>query len=152
MQIVSCGVYAYCLNMVGMIIERMFKNEQVLQHKLLETKYYMQELNISKKLQIMVQRYVEAMHEEDKTRQRHDLLFSLISKQLRDDLLVDKNFKIINSIGILNLTFSTEFLKRLCLYVQQTTFAPEDVIYQVGLFLAKSAERRRLLLHPQRKR
>ena len=88
--------------------------------------------SINSILQMRVRRYIEYMHEEEKMgNQRGEQLISMLSSNLKEELMYDAYLKKIQKIKLFKDNFSENFLKQLCLIYKECTFAPEECIFKV---------------------
>ena len=78
-------------------------------------------------LQMKIKRYLEYMQDE-KTSGFHR------GKLLKDELAENIYSKWIINIPILKNNFSENFLKKLALKVEEKTYSPEDIIYEVFFY------------------
>ena len=93
---------------------------------------------IKKCLQMKVKRYVEYMHDEEKSgSQKGEILFHNLSLKLRNELSVDIFIKILKNIKVMNNNFSKPFLEELSMLIKEYTFAPDEYIIRVFFFFFK---------------
>ena len=103
-------------------------------NKIWDINHYMKTRNISNDLRMRIRRYIEYMHEEEKLGiYRGNQLIKTLSSHLKDELLYDSYFKLISKIPIFTKNFSEPFLKKLTLTVEEITFSPEEIIFEVKI-------------------
>lgn len=127
----SCGVFAYSINSIGNIIEKMSREEKEFKAKLADIDYLMSQRNINRQLQIKIKGYLEYMHEEKK--RNLDDVNDLVQNILSDSLREEYNINIYGRLLIKNQlyrNFSKEFLNRLCQLFKEVSFAPNEEIFK----------------------
>lgn len=109
----------------------MYKKDNELRSKLMDANYYMRKRNINKNIQSKIKRYLEYMHEEEVYGfQRGTELIQGLSNKLQEEISEDLYGKIFQGLRIFKENkFSSQFLKKVALKVQEITFAPGDVIF-----------------------
>ena len=147
-------IFAYLLNTVGTILNeyneetkliRLFyhiykkKNISIccnIRSKLKVLMKYMKRKNISKELQFQVRRYIEYLHnEENEDFQKGQTLIKTLPNDMQNKILIENNKDKIFKYNFFKMNFSEEFLQNLCLKVNELTFSPEEVIFDVRFFL-----------------
>ena len=88
--------------------------------------------NIDPNIQIKIRRYIEYMHEEERSGfQKGELIMSSISKKLMSEVKTDIFYKILMQKKIFAKHFSKEFIKCLALRMVEKTFAPDETVFNV---------------------
>lgn len=96
--------------------------------------------SVSKDFQMKIMRYLEYKHAEETSGfQRGDKLLKTLSNELRNELNSQIFLSRINSMKILQDTFSVEFLKALSFKVQERFYAPNDILFKVLFLLSQTS-------------
>ena len=134
-MVFSSGVFGYCINDVGEILQTMYRKDQEFKMRMRDLQHYMNKRNLNKTLQMRVKRYLEYMfQEENEGFQRGHTILSLLSKKLHQDVKVEIYGKILKDMYVFKKYFSEEFIAKLSTKFKEITFAPEDLIFSVHLF------------------
>ena len=87
---------------------------------------------VDENLQMKIKRYMEYMHEENKSGyHRGDNLSNYLPPRLKNELNENIYSKWVMNIPILKKHFTKNFLKKLSLRIEEKTYSPEDIIYEV---------------------
>ena len=104
-----------------------------------EYTHFMRIRKVDTNLQMRIRRYIEYMHDESTSGfNKGKNLLNHLSSHLKNELLESIYMKSITSIPIFKNNFSERFLKRLSSIIEEKTYSPDDIIYEVlVLFLSK---------------
>lgn len=133
-MVVSSGVFGYCINGVGQILQNIYRKEEDFKMKMRDLQHYMNKRNMNKTLQMRVKRYLEYMFQEENQgfQRGHSILHSLSSK-LHQDVKEEIYGKILKDMYVFNKYFSPEFISKISTKFKEITFAPEDIIFSVKI-------------------
>lgn len=131
-MVISSGVFGYCINGVGQILQNIYRKEQDFIMKMRDLQHYMNKRNMSKNLQMRVKRYFEYMfQEENEGFQRGHSIINSLSKKLHQDVKGEIYGNILKNMYVFNKYFSPEFIGKLSSKFKEITYAPEDIIFSV---------------------
>jgi hypothetical protein len=93
---------------------------------------------LSKKTQNKVRKYLEYLIEtENENKLLEENVLSTFSEGLRDEILKEINGKVLREQKLFQNNFGTNFLSQLYNYLEEKTFAPSEVIFNVNdIFLS----------------
>lgn len=122
----ACAVFAYAMNMVNALIQEMDQRKNLYKQTITSLNHYMRKKNVSNEIKIKVRRYLEYTLDYDNTlRMNSSSVMDLLSEQLRNDIIVDINAKILRSCKLWTEHFSKAILV-------QSTFVMQEFIYSPG--------------------
>ncbi len=94
---------------------------------------YLERREVDKAIQIKVRKYLEYIWNINNIdKDQENKLFSLLSKNLRDDLIVHVNSKVLNKCSIIQSNFSDRFRSELTFLMHERTLVPEEVVFRVS--------------------
>ena len=94
----------------------------------------MQKNNMSREIQERVRGYMEYLIEEESNRkQDQEELLALMPENLRKDVLIDLNSKLLTDNLVLSLNFGLSFLKELSEWLLERSLGPGESIYKVNI-------------------
>ena len=95
----------------------------------------MKKRGINKFLQMKINKYLEYMFEENKKNDKDCLLFThSLSQSLRLECLHEFYGKLLKQNKLFS-QFSEKFLKKITIFFNETTFAPDDFIHVIYRYL-----------------
>jgi len=62
---------------------------------------------------------------------------SQLTKHLKEEVLIDIYKKTLKSSRLLRENFSEQTLNRLCIYIKEKKFAPEEIVFTKGELVTK---------------
>jgi hypothetical protein len=87
---------------------------------------------------LKVRKYFEHYFKlEEEENQRADSLMSQLTKHLKEEVLVDIYKKTLRQSRLLRENFSEQTLDRLCIFIKEKKFAPEEIVFQRGELVQK---------------
>lgn len=93
---------------------------------------------VDSELQMRIKRYLEYMNEEKISGfHRGEYILDYLSPRLKNELNENIYEKWINNIPILKNNFSSDFLKKLPFLLEEKTYSPDDIIYEVNKIIVK---------------
>ena len=126
---IGCGVFAYSVNTIGVIIQEINKRNNEFRNKIALLSAHMKKRGVNKQLQMKVKKYYEYMQEENQEdNEKALLLLDKLSNSLKLEVLTDIYVKILRSKKIFYLNFSSEFLQELAPRMKEKRFMPEEII------------------------
>ncbi|KAL4468935.1 hypothetical protein ABPG72_009755 [Tetrahymena utriculariae] len=129
----SCAVYAYSINVIGLILQEITKEKQILKNKLSVLSSYMKKRGLSSVLQEKVKTYFNYMHEEDlKFNEGAEIFFKEVKGQLKTEVLSEIYFKTLCQSNLFRMSFSQNFLKSLSFVMEEQKYVCDEVILDIG--------------------
>ncbi|KAL4461448.1 hypothetical protein ABPG74_016072 [Tetrahymena malaccensis] len=129
----SCAVYAYSINVIGLILQEITKEKQVLKNKLSVLSSYMKKRGLSSVLQEKVKTYFNYMHEEDlKFNEGGEIFFKEVKGQLKTEVLSEIYYKTLCQSNLFRMSFSQNFLKSLSFVMEEQKYVCDEVILDIG--------------------
>ena len=64
--LILSGTFAYSFNVIGIVCQDIFQDEEILNRKLNDVSHYMQRRDVSKLVQSKVKKFIEYMHYEER--------------------------------------------------------------------------------------
>jgi hypothetical protein len=131
---VACGLFAYSLNSIGLILQDINKREEMFKKDIKIINGYMVKHNINSDLQTRVRKYFEYLWNEiqkQKTEEENQIINKL-SDSLKEELLLEANGRLIKGLKMLALNFSDQALQKTVYILKEINFTPGDLIYNEG--------------------
>jgi hypothetical protein len=99
---------------------------------------YMKRKNIDYDLQVRVKKYMEFIWNEEKSEniQKEEEILKKLSSNLRDEVLLQSNGRVLNACNVLFKNFSQKTIKRLTHSIKQIRFSPEEILFEVSKIFA----------------
>lgn len=132
--IFGCGVYAYNINSIGMILREIAKEEFEFRHNINVINQFMHRKNIRTDLQMKIREYLRFIWKEEKTQnveQEHKIINAL-SKPLRNELYLESYGNILRKYSIFCANFTDSFLKEAVKIIKDQRYMPNDIIFDHG--------------------
>ena len=144
----ACGMFAYSINSVGMILSDISKEEDKFRKDLNSINDFMNEKNISFDLQMRVRKYLEYIKIEESSEQNEATTqtISKLSDSLREELLLEANGSILKKSKLFSSNFSEDTLRKTIMIMKEKRYMPGDIIIQKGeareknIFILKNGE------------
>ena len=144
----ACGVFAYTLNSVGLIVGDIARRDSELQRGLTTLNGFMKQKKISKDLRVRVAKYLEYISEEDSLQQLEEQgrVIGELSEVLKKDLMIEANSPILRHLKMFTKNFSEHFLRELMPLIKEARFTAGDRIFSSGewndvsLFIVRKGE------------
>ena len=130
-------VFAYTINQIGTILYNISKGERELKRTMNLINGYMKANNINFDLKIKIRNYLEYLWHSNKNRNFNETqeIINKLSKNLKDELLLNANGIILKNIPFLTENFSEETLRKIVYEMKEVNLTPGDIIYsQEGIF------------------
>ena len=132
--ILGSASFAFFMNSIGMILNDMSKQDNEFQKQLGLVNKYMSRNNINEELQFRVRQYLSYIMTIENVQNIAEEAKSIdqLNPQLREDIIIQTNGKIVNSCVIFAENFSEQVLRKLVMNLKQQRFIPGDYIYQIA--------------------
>ncbi|KAL4472705.1 hypothetical protein ABPG74_018654 [Tetrahymena malaccensis] len=131
---ISCGVFAYSFNLIGLIIQDMNKKERQFKKKINKVNLYLQDRNIDDELKNQVQKFYEYKFKHNKILSKADeeQILQEISPYLLEKIIFQTKQKILNSEKKIFARFSDQFKNELCLKLKEVHINKDEVLFEEG--------------------
>lgn len=129
----GCALYAYNLNKIGIILQKIYKEENEFKEELRIINNFMERKKIDSSLQTRIQEYLKFIWSEKKmhhTKKELEIINSL-SGSLREELLLESYGGILKAFPILHEKFTEKSLKEMVSYIREIRYVPGDYIFNV---------------------
>ena len=137
---ISCGIFAYCMKCIGMIISDHSKRYNECQKDMHVINEFMMHKKIDFKLTMRVRKYIEYIWNEEKIErlEKESKIINKLSDSLKEELLLKTVNSIMHDFKMFSLNFSEEFLSEITPLINEVRFAPGDSIFMKGDLADKS--------------
>ncbi|KAL4491788.1 hypothetical protein ABPG72_006043 [Tetrahymena utriculariae] len=128
--LMSCGVFAYSLNQIGLLIQALTKSSNQLKQKMNMLTRHLRHRGVSNSLQIQVRKYFEYWYQsnEENDGEECDKMIESLSNNLKKEVLNDIRNRLILKIPILVNNFSPSFLKSIANHIKTKRSKPEEIL------------------------
>lgn len=133
----GCALYAYNLNKIGIILQKIYKEEDEFKEELRVINNFMERKKIDSGLQARIQEYLKFIWAEKQmhhTKKELEIINSL-SGSLREELLLESYGGILKAFPVLYEKFTEKSLKEMVSFVQEIRYVPGDYIFHVFFLL-----------------
>ena len=136
---VACGVFAYSLNSIGIIVNNLTKRSKALSIELNVINEFMNEKKINFELKMRVRNYLEYIFKEEKIEKEEEQsqIIKKLSESIKEELLIQAHGAVIRDVKLFSLNFSEDTLRKTVLVMREIRFTPGDIIFSQNDFLSK---------------
>ena len=133
--VAGCVVYAYNLNSIGIILQKIHQEDQELNEKIATIDDFMLRKNIDKDLNMRVRENLKFLWSEKKATQSEQELeiINTLNEHLREELLLEAYGGIFKAFPMFSHNFSEKSLKRTLTVLKEKRFMPGDIIFTVNI-------------------
>ena len=149
-------VFAYTINQIGTILYNINRNERELKRTMNLINGYMKSKNINFHLKVKIRNYLEYLWHTEKNQNSNETsdVINKLSKNLKDELMLNANGVVLNDVPMLTNNFSEESLRKVVYELKEINLTPGEIIYhqndtnnlncyiirdgEIGLFLETS--------------
>lgn len=131
---VACGIFAYTINCIGLILQDINKKKNDLKRTVLLINSYMKQKNINIDLRIRIRKYIEYIWQEERVQndvETHDIINKL-SKTLKEELMLNVNGVVLREFPLFYMNFSEVSLRKLVYHIEEISLTPGDLIYTLN--------------------
>ncbi|KAL4467946.1 hypothetical protein ABPG72_022860 [Tetrahymena utriculariae] len=133
---ITCGFFAFSLNLIGEIAQNIQKKSIQLQQKQQIIQAYLNSRQIENVSQMRVLKYLEFLNgSQEETNLEGQKILYTCSKSIREDILREYYGKILSKCQLFKDNFSQELTNRLSLKMKEKSFAPGETIIEKGSYL-----------------
>lgn len=131
---IACGIFAYSINSIGVIVSEIARRENEFQKKLNIINEFMKQKKIYFDLRMRVIKYLEYIWYEEKIEkiEEQSKIIETLSDSLKEELLLEANGAIIRDLKMFTFNFSEELLRNMIPLLKEVRFTPGDLIFMRG--------------------
>ena len=132
--IFGCGVYAFNLNSIGMILQDINKENTRFKHNINIINQFMKRKNVNPDLQMRVREYLRFIWKEEKAQNLDEEthIINVLSGNLKEELLLEAYGEILRKYPVFYANFSEKALKKTVSHIKDCKYIPEETIYDEG--------------------
>ena len=125
----ACAVFGYSMNMVNALMLEMDESKIKFRQTMTTLNHYMTKKRVSNEIKIRVKRYLEYTLDYRNTAQMdEDSLLNMLSDQLRNDIVIDINGKVLIGCKLWTDNFSKQLLVKTTFIMKELITSPGEVI------------------------
>jgi len=130
----GCALYAYSLNRIGIIMQKIYKEESEFHEEISIINNFLERKKIESGLQSRIKEYLKFIWNEKKTEHnsKEMEIIQKLNNSLREELLLESYGGIIKAFPIFYKNFSEKTLKTMVSYIEEMHFVPGDYIFYVN--------------------
>ncbi|KAL4426568.1 hypothetical protein ABPG74_012328 [Tetrahymena malaccensis] len=129
MTFVSCATFAYCINTIGNIFAQRHKKQKDFESNQYQLQSYLDYMECSQETQLRVLKYFEYLNEQqDEVVQNGQQIFTKCAPDLKEEIIQERNFKILKQIPLFNKNFSNEFVNMCAKFMEEKRLGPGEKI------------------------
>lgn len=126
----ACYIFAFSLNIIGIIVQTLNKKSSTLNSTLLTLNFFMSQKHIPLDLRVRIRKYIEFLFREEElqTVEQAHAIINKLSPSLQEELLLSANGSPLRSIGIFS-SLSENSFRQLTLSLREVTLTPGDLLF-----------------------
>ncbi|EAR96485.2 cyclic nucleotide-binding domain protein (macronuclear) [Tetrahymena thermophila SB210] len=135
--IIFCStVFAYSINSIGIILSDIAKVSKQYKEDLSIMNRFLSRKQVNIDLQFRVKKYLSFLAQEEKevNKKAEDAVIDKLSQNLKDQINIEVNTKILRKYPLFAKNFSEKALQRLVFVMQEVVVTPNELIIQEGQF------------------
>ncbi|KAL4497239.1 hypothetical protein ABPG72_019559 [Tetrahymena utriculariae] len=127
MTIISCGIFAYCVNSISSIFSQLSQKNIIFKQKQYDLLNYMNQKNIKMETQTKIMKYLEYLEQEsDQCIPKGEAVLSSFPLELKEQIMKEYFVKILQDVPIINENFSLAFLNAISLKMKEKILGPSE--------------------------
>ncbi|KAM3138826.1 hypothetical protein pb186bvf_009029 [Paramecium bursaria] len=129
--IFSCGIFAFSINSIGMILNNINQSQSHYKRTLLLINEHMLQNDVSTQLQNKIRNYLKYFYQGTQTAQQKDIdtIIAQLSQNLKIELMKDVRSKVVQNNKFISQYFSQHTQQKLIQHFQSLCFTPLEQIY-----------------------
>lgn len=128
-MLIASVVFGYTMNAVNALMQEMDQNKILYRQTMTSLNHYMQKKRVSNDIKIKIKRYLEyTLDHCNSLNMNESSLLNLLSDQLRNDIIVDINGRVLKSAKLWKEQFSKSILVQTTFIMRELVFSPGEVI------------------------
>ncbi|EAS03266.3 cyclic nucleotide-binding domain protein (macronuclear) [Tetrahymena thermophila SB210] len=129
--LISCGVFGYCINQVGMIIQSIGKERENFNQTMDKLNIFMKERKFNLQIQMKIRKHFEYKFRiQNKNSIQIDQLLDQMHESLKYETLKELYKKMLQQTSIFIGNFSDVCIDELSQYIQEINLVPDEFLYQ----------------------
>ncbi|KAL4470019.1 hypothetical protein ABPG73_016755 [Tetrahymena malaccensis] len=129
--LISCGVFGYCINQVGMIIQSIGKERENFNQTMDKLNIFMKERKFNLQIQMKIRKHFEYKFTiQNKNTIQINQLLDQMHESLRYETLKELYKKMLQQTSIFFLNFSDVCIDELSQNIQEINLVPDEYLYQ----------------------
>lgn len=130
-MIVASGVFAFTMNSINNLLQQMNQGKSYYQDIMLSLSSYMRHKHMSKELKGKIRNYITyTLKYHDARRKGETLVMSLLSDQLKNEMIIEVNGRVLKASKTLNEIFSQRLIISLTLLMNQMICSKDEIIFR----------------------
>lgn len=130
-MLMASAVFGYSMNMVNSLMQEMDRGKIFYRQTMTLLNHYMSTKHVSNDVKVKVKRYLEYTLDYHNTiKMSENELMGMLSEQLRNDIIVDINSKILKACKLWTDHFSKTILVQTTFIMKEFVFSPGEVIFR----------------------
>lgn len=131
--------FGYYVNTVGAILNRVEERSREFVKNMKVVDNFMRRKNVNISLRMKVKKYLEFLWlYESKSLEEEKEIIEKLPISLKNEILLETNYKFLQEIHVLSKNFSQEFVEILALRISPLHFSPDDLVLSPKKFLEPS--------------
>ena len=129
----GCGLFAYNLNKIGIILQKIYREENEFKEEWRIINNFMEKKKIDSGLQTRIKEYLKFIWNEKKAHHndKEMEIISTLSNSLKEELLLESYGGIIKAFPMFYKKFSEKTLKAMVSCIKEIRYVPGDYIFYV---------------------
>ncbi|EAR82534.2 cation channel family protein (macronuclear) [Tetrahymena thermophila SB210] len=129
MTFVSCATFAYCINTIGNIFAQRHKKQKDFESNQYQLQSYLDYMECSQETQLRVLKYFEYLNEQqEEVVQNGQQIFTKCPPDLQEEIIQERNYKILKQIALFSKNFSNEFINICAKFMEEKRLGPGEKI------------------------
>lgn len=129
-MMMACGVFGYTMNTMGDMLSQVEQQSSENKEEMKQIDQYMKQKQISIKMQMKVRKYIEYVQESRSKNMINEAdLMNQLGTQLKRELTIEINGRVIAQSSILTSNFSERLLYYVALILKEQIISPEETIF-----------------------
>ena len=131
--IVGCAVFGYNMNSIGMILQKIYKEDNDFKENVMIMNNFMERKKIDKDLNMRVREYLKFLWNEKKTQHNKEELeiINSLNSNLKEELLLEAYGGFFKAFPMFYHNFTEKTLKKMVSFMKEVKFVPGDNVFTV---------------------
>lgn len=127
----GCGVYAYNINSIGMILQDLNRKNQEFTRNINIISQFMKRKKINKDLQMRVREYLRFIWQEENTQniEQEQKILNSLSTSLKEELLVEAYGTVLKNHPMFFANFSEASLRKVVSIIKDIKLIPDETVF-----------------------
>ncbi|EGR32569.1 hypothetical protein IMG5_077350, partial [Ichthyophthirius multifiliis] len=133
-MLITCGVFAYSVNCIGMILTDFNSREKEIKDNLFVINNYMQTKNVKPSLQYQIKQYLEYYWKEmqHQNTEKEEKIIDQLSDSLKEKLLIEANKIVLSDCQIFSNNFTDQIVNSTVKIIKELRVNPGEVLCLEG--------------------